>query len=107
MDQRITIRSVSRHMFDKFAPARSVIATTILEEIEWFADVHEVVIGTVARDKFVNEWSVCIFGPDTVGRFRPLAAATGMASLGEARNRLLDGMKGVLATGGVVLLDAD
>ena len=78
-----------------------------MEEIEWFADVHAVVIGTIARDKFLEEWSVCIFGPDSLGRFRPLAAAAGMGSLREARSRLLDEMKGVLATGGVVLLDAD
>lgn len=107
MDRPTAIRCVTRHTFDKFAPARSVIATTIMEEIEWFADVHGVVIGTIARDKFLDEWSVSIFGPDSLGRFRPLAAATGMANLSEARSRLLEEMKGVLATGGVVLLDAD
>jgi hypothetical protein len=58
VNRHTAIRSVTRKEFDKYAPARSVIATVVLQEIEWFVDEDGVVIGFVARDKSDNDWSL-------------------------------------------------
>jgi hypothetical protein len=84
-----------------------VIATIILQEVEWFRDDDCVVIGVVARDKTEDDWSLCMLGPTADGRFRPIAASTGMTSLDEARSRLLEKMYDALACGGLTLPDAD
>src|SRR5688572_23883469 len=98
----MAIHSVSRHRFDTFARARSVIATMMLDEVEWFVDDHSVVIGFVARDTSENDWSVCVLGPDGCGKFRPIDAAMGITSHSEARSQLLGKMESILASGGTV-----
>jgi hypothetical protein len=103
----MAIRSISRRQFDTFTPARSVIATMIMDEVEWFVDDRAVVIGFVARDKGENDWSVRVWGPDGRGKFRPIDAATGMMSHSEARSQLLVKMENVLASGGTVFTDGD
>jgi hypothetical protein len=101
------IHSVARHEFDTFARARSVIATLIMDEVEWFVDDCGVVIGFVARDKSEDDWSVCVLGPDGRGKFRPIDAATGLPSHGVARSQLLVKMENVLAAGGAAFPDGD
>jgi hypothetical protein len=103
MNRTTTVRAISRKQFDTFAPARSVISTIILQEVEWFRDDDCVVIGFVARDKTEDDWSLYVLGPDVDGKFRPIVASTGMRSLDEARSRLLDKMAAALASGGVPL----
>ena len=101
MNRTIAIRSISRYEFDAFAPTRSVIATMIMDEVEWFADEHGVVIGFIARDKSDNNWSVCVLGPDGLGNFRAIDAATDIGSHLEARSQLRMKMEGALASGGM------
>jgi hypothetical protein len=64
-----------------------VISTILLHEVEWFMDHQCVVIGFVARDKTEDDWSLCVLGPNDDGSFRPIAVASGLTSLCEARSR--------------------
>jgi hypothetical protein len=107
MNRPITIHAITRREFDKYAPTRSVITTIILQEVEWFVDDERVVIGVVARDTSDDDWSLYVLGPTADGRFRPIAASTGMTSLAEARSRLLVKMEGILSSGGTAPADDD
>jgi hypothetical protein len=105
MDRVLAIRPLSRKEFDSFGPARSVIATLVMDEVAWFADKNDVVIGFVARDKDDKNWSVCVLGPDGRGSFHTIDRAEGFMNESEARSQLVMKMEGALASGGAAFPD--
>ena len=101
MNRTLALRSMSRTEFDAFATHRSAVATIVMDEVEWYADDDDLVIGFVARHKLDADWSVCVLGPGPDGHFRAIDGATSIGTQSEARSRLFLKMESILASGGL------
>src|SRR5262249_16231119 len=60
----------------------------IFEEVEWFTDKRERVLGTVLRHLEDQDWAWCVLGRDGNSVFRAIDGKTGISSKAEARRQL-------------------
>jgi hypothetical protein len=97
----MAIRPVSRQEFDRFRPTRLPVTDLPIEEVEWFADDHGIVIGVITRFSPDDaDWSIAVLGRDTTrGTFRAFDADANFGKLDSARMFLLSKMEMALATG--------
>ena len=66
----MAIKPLSKTRFDAFCYARSPYASYLSEEVEWYADEKENVLGVVAHDKVDNDWAFVVLGRDERCQFR-------------------------------------
>ncbi len=66
----VIINSTSRQAFHQVLPADAVPELAVGEEIEWFADVAETVIGAIGSGGINMGWNYVILERDTTGDFR-------------------------------------
>jgi len=83
------IKTISKPRFDVLTLSKHPMATIMAEEVEWYADVNENVLGSVIRDRTDNDWNYVILGRDERGLFRWINGNVSFAEIGEARKELL------------------
>jgi hypothetical protein len=98
----MAIHALSLQEFDRLNAARATVARHTDKAVEWFADDADAVLGAIAYDQFVLEWSLVVLRRDQFGQFRPLDRDRGLRVLDEARRVLVEKM--ALARGNRVSL---
>jgi hypothetical protein len=66
----VIINSLGRQAFHQLLPANAVPEMAVGEEVEWFADVGEHIIGTIGLGGTNMGWNYALLKPDTLGNFR-------------------------------------
>jgi hypothetical protein len=66
----IIIKSTGRQAFHQLLPANAVPEMAVGEEVEWFTDVMESIIGTIGLGGKNMGWNYALLTPDTKGDFR-------------------------------------
>ena len=66
----VIISTIGREAFHQLLPANIVPEMAFGEEVEWFADVAEALIGTVGIGGMNEGWNYAILERNTLGDFR-------------------------------------
>jgi hypothetical protein len=66
----VIINSTDREAFHQLLPADGVPGMAVGEEVEWFADVAETIIGTIGFDARNKGWNYVILTRDAGGEFQ-------------------------------------
>ena len=66
----VIINSMGREAFHQLPPANIVPEMAVGDEVEWFADVAETIIGTIGLGGMNVSWNYAILERDTRGDFR-------------------------------------
>ena len=82
----MTIKPLDYKRFNAFAAnTRSPAAAYVCEELAWFSDEQERVLGVLVRDLVDNDFAGIVLGRDEGGRFRCVDQQVSIASEEEAR----------------------
>jgi hypothetical protein len=85
MPNSIQVNDLDRKRFNALAGrSRSPAAAYISEELAWFANTEETVIGVVLRDTVDNDFAAVVLGRDEVGAFRAFDQEVSMPTREEA-----------------------
>lgn len=82
------MKPITQARFDALCYSRTPAASYIFEEVEWFADEKERVLGIVAQHFEDQDWAWAVLGRDANGLFRAVDGRANIASKDEARNQL-------------------
>jgi hypothetical protein len=66
----VIINSIGREAFHQLLPTNIVPEIAVGEEVEWFADVAETIVGTIGLGGMNVGWNYAILERDTQGDFR-------------------------------------
>ena len=85
MPDSIQVNDLDQKRFNALAGrSRSPAAAYISEELAWFANAEETVIGVVLRDTVDNDFAAVVLGRDEVGAFRAFDQEVSMPTREEA-----------------------
>lgn len=85
MVEQIEIKSMDVKRFNALAShSRSPVAAYFSEEISWYSNGDETVIGTVLLDTVDNDYAAIVLGRDEGGRFRAFDVASSVRTVDEA-----------------------
>lgn len=87
--------------------SRSPGAAYISEELEWYADSGEIVLGVVLRDTVDNDYVGVLLGRDDGNRFRAIDVQASILTQDEARTWVKGGIKWHSGTGSSVFPQGD
>lgn len=93
------MRSISKARFEALSYARIPLVKVMSDEIEWYSNEKNAILGTILVDNIDNDFVVVILGRDEVGIFRWIDGLVGINSLNEARGTLIEKMGLQSATG--------
>ena len=79
------IKSICRLEFERFLRFHSILETAIGEEVEWFGDAVENIIGTIAFSQGDRGWNYAILKRDWTGDFQVCNLRANLYSLDAAR----------------------
>jgi len=106
--EQIIIKSISKQTFDAYVQSsRHPNAIFIVEEIQWYANTDETILGFVAVDKIDNDFSAAMLGRDEIGRFRAFNLETSFEKLEDAVSWLKNTIKWYTALGKTVFPQGD
>lgn len=103
----MAIKTLSKARFDAFCYARSPYAACVSQEVEWYADEKENVLGVVAHDKVDNDWAFVVLGRDGRSQFRAIALDASLPTQVEARHKLIEKMTEIEQTGETVFIQSN
>ena len=66
----VIIKSTGQQEFHQLLASNPVPEMAVGEEVEWFADVMETIIGTIGLGGMNIGWNYALLKPDTMGDFR-------------------------------------
>jgi hypothetical protein len=78
---------------------RHPFAFVVAEEVEWFSDADERVLGVLLRDRTDNDWNFILLGRDERGLFRHIGGKSSYVSRTVARGELIASLAAQSATG--------
>jgi hypothetical protein len=90
----VRIKSISRWKFNRFLRFHVILETAIGEEVQWFGDDAENIIGTIAFSKGERGWNYAILKRDWAGNFQVCNLTANLYSLPAARIDFLVAMAG-------------
>ena len=79
------IKAIRRWEFEQFLRFHAVLETAIGEEVEWFGDAVENMIGTIAYSQGERGWNYAILKRDWTGDFQVCNLGANLYSLDAAR----------------------
>lgn len=100
MRQQFGVNAITKNRFNAYVSwTRTPLAQQMSHEIEWFADVHERVLGVVALDYTDRDFGYITLGRDEKGRFRCIDVNTSYSSKADARAALFSSIQKYSKTG--------
>lgn len=90
---------LSKARFDALTYMRHPFAFVVAEEVEWFSDTDERVLGVLLRDRTDNDWNFNLLGRDERGLFRYIEGKSSYDSRTVARDGLIACLAAHSATG--------
>lgn len=107
MDE-IVVKSLDIKRFNALAAqSRSPAAAYMSEELEWYADSNEIVLGVVLRDTVDDGFVGILLGRDEGNRFRAIDVQASIPTQDEARTWVHGGIKWHSRTGTTVFPQGD
>jgi hypothetical protein len=89
----VQISSIPRPRFERLLPSNRFLEAVIGDEVEWFADGSENLLGTVAEGLLFDPWTCVLLGSGGIAGFRVLGIKFGLPSRDEAVVQLLRAMR--------------
>jgi len=81
----IEIKEISKQLFDSYVlSSRHPNIVFFAEELLWYANADETILGVIARDKIDNDFSAVMLGRDEIGRFRAFNLQTSFTRIEDA-----------------------
>jgi len=99
LDDQPPIKSITKHEYYSFNPAKNPAVDLISRDKEWYADKDRIIIGAVLLDTVDNDWVYIILGRDQAGTFRWIEGEVSIENRDKARESLIKKMKSILLTG--------
>lgn len=93
----VIINSTGREAFHQLLPSNAVPKMAVGEEVEWFADVAETIIGAIGSGGMNKGWNYAILKRGTKGEFRVSERQGSFPTRHTARIALLRRMVGAEA----------
>jgi hypothetical protein len=87
------VRCVSKARFEALSYARVPFVKQISEDIEWFSNQNNVVLGAILLDKIDNDYVAMVLGRDEAGVFRFIDCEHSIEQLETAREVLISKME--------------
>jgi hypothetical protein len=91
--EAIHVDSIPRSRFDRLLAGNRFLEPVIGNEVEWFADTSENLLGTVADGLLFDRWTYVLLAKGGITGFRVLRIEFGLLTRDEATVRLLRIMK--------------
>jgi hypothetical protein len=92
--ERVEIKAISKSLFDSYVVAsRHPNIIFFAEELQWFANFNETILGVILADKIDNDFSSIMMGRDEIGRFRAFNLQTSFIKIEDAIDWLKNTMK--------------
>jgi hypothetical protein len=91
----MSIKTIPRSEFDRFQPLHFALEGLMGEQIEWFSNQSDTLLGIVAQGKGVANWNYAILKQDAKGDFHVRKVMSNLFSLEAARVDLLLWMAGI------------
>ena len=88
------IKTIPRSEFTRWLPQNPALESWMAEQVEWFSDRTENLLGTIAKGKGVAGWNYVILERDKIGDFYVHKVMDNFFSLETARVDLLLWMAG-------------
>ncbi len=91
---KIIVKTIDIKRFNALAAqSRSPAAAYVSEELEWYSDSNEIVLGIVLRDTVDNDYVGILLGRDEGNRFRAIDVEASIPTQDEARNWVQGGIR--------------
>ncbi|HJW30555.1 MAG TPA: hypothetical protein VJ508_15085, partial [Saprospiraceae bacterium] len=65
-----TIKPLSKPRFNALCFSRDPLAKFLMQELEWFSDLNENVLGLLMKDLIDYDYGYILLGRDEIGKFR-------------------------------------
>lgn len=82
------VREISKARFEALSYARIPLVKSIAEEIQWFSNENNAVLGALLVDKIDNDFVAIVMGRDEVGVFRLIDCRHSIEDINDAREVL-------------------
>lgn len=82
------MRKISKVRFEALSYARMPLVKIMSEEIEWYANENNAILGTILHDYTDDDYVAVVLGRDEAGVFRWIDGLAGIESIDEARATL-------------------
>ncbi len=93
------MRKICKARFEALSYARIPLVKRISEEIEWYTNDNNAVLGAILHDKNDNDFVALVLGRDEAGVFRWIDGQVSIAAIGSARTTLIEKMSSASADG--------
>jgi len=87
------VRAIRKARFEALSYARNPFVKGISEEIEWFSNKNNAVLGVVLMDKTGKDYVAMVLGRDEAGVFRSIDSKVSIKKIDEARKILIEKME--------------
>ncbi|MGO2348471.1 hypothetical protein [Pseudoalteromonas nigrifaciens] len=84
------MRNISKARFEALSYARVPLVKIMSDEVEWYSNDNNAVLGTILLDNIDNDHVAMVLGRDEVGVFRCIDATVSIRTITEAREVLSD-----------------
>jgi len=106
--EQIEIKTISKQLFDSYVvSSKHPSVIFFAEELQWFANYNETILGVILVDKTDNDFSSVMMGRDEGGRFRAFNLQTSFVKIEDAIDWLKNMMKWYTALGKTVFPQGD
>lgn len=103
----MVMQAIPRHRFRILTLGREPMADLLANEVAWYRDQSEVVIGTVYIDQTDRDWGYIVLGRDARGQFRWIDGGASYSTQEESRDALWAAMRASLLSGEVTFPQGD
>jgi hypothetical protein len=100
-------KPITKARFDALCRVKLPSTDFVVNEVEWFSDDEERVLGIVVLDNTDQDWSWMVLGRDEAGLFRAIDFKVSIPTREEARNLLIAKLDAHSATGQTVFPQGD
>jgi len=83
------VRSISKARFEALSYARAPLIKLYSDEVEWYSNEENSILGIILLDRTDSDYVVVIMGRDEVGVFRYIDGTHGIIDISEARAFLI------------------
>lgn len=87
------MRQISKARFEALSYARIPFVKLISEDIEWYSNDNNAVLGTILLDKIDHDYVAIVLGRDEAGVFRYIDQEHSIPEISDARSMLLEKME--------------
>lgn len=104
----VNIKELSHERFNAFVDwTRGPLTGDFLQELEWYSDESEHVLGILTLDLMDDDFGFIILGRDETGRFRAIDLEHSLPNVDQARTRLKEVLRDQSQTGETVFPQGD